>query len=48
MFPRDGERRAFGGTGQIFRQGDEHKATVELGSTIEGQDHLEEWRNHFS
>jgi hypothetical protein len=24
---------------KIFSQGDEHKATVELGSTIEGEEH---------
>jgi hypothetical protein len=33
---------------KIFSQGDEHKATVELGSTIEGEENLEEWLNFFS
>jgi hypothetical protein len=33
---------------KIFSQGDEHKATVELGSTIEGEEHSEEWLNFFS
>jgi hypothetical protein len=33
---------------KIFSEGDEHKATVELGSTIEGEEHSEEWINFFS
>ena len=33
---------------KIFSQGDEHKATVELGSTIEGEENSEEWLNFFS
>jgi hypothetical protein len=32
---------------KIFNQGDEHKATIELGSTAGGEEHLEEWLNFF-
>jgi hypothetical protein len=32
---------------KIFSQGDEHKAIVELGSTIEGEENSEEWLNFF-
>jgi hypothetical protein len=33
---------------KIFSQGDEHKETVELGSTIEGYEHSKKWLKIFS
>ena len=32
---------------KIFSQGDEHKATVELGSTTKGDEHSDEWIENF-
>jgi hypothetical protein len=49
MCPRDGERREFQWNfSKHFSQGDEHEATVELGSTTEGEEHSEEWLKFFS
>jgi hypothetical protein len=33
---------------KIFSQGDEHKATVEFGSTVEGDENSDEWFKIFS
>jgi hypothetical protein len=48
MYPRDGERRAFGGIAKNLSKGDEHEATVELGSTTGGEENSEEWLKCFS
>jgi hypothetical protein len=33
---------------KIFSQGDEHKATIELGSIVGGEENSEEWINFFN